>query len=88
MMVKTPKGFTRVFSNDRDEILNDIKTAMVESLKATKDMQSAITALAKQKPDVVKVNNSNPDHSNFYVTGQGIGGTASAFCNIHWTEIK
>ncbi len=34
------------------------------------------------------IDGTQPDHSNFYVTGQGLGGTASAFCNIHWTEIK
>ena len=37
---------------------------------------------------LLDIDGTQPDHSNFYVTGQGIGGTASAFCNIHWTEIK
>jgi len=31
---------------------------------------------------------ANVDNGNFTVVGTGIGGTATVYCNVHWTEIK
>jgi len=34
------------------------------------------------------IDGNQPDHSNFYLVGTGIGGTATVYANLHWTEIK
>jgi len=34
------------------------------------------------------IDGTQPDHSNFYLVGTGIGGTATVYANLHWTEIK
>ena len=37
---------------------------------------------------VLDMDAANTDEGNYTVVGQGIGGTAVVYCNIHWTEIK
>jgi hypothetical protein len=55
---------------------------------ATKDGVTGVTEASNRMFLTIDIDGNNIDSSNYTIVGEGLGGNALVYANIHWTEVK